>query len=141
MQQASQNISYGDVRTVNLSFEQAVSRLEAALKSEGFGVLCQIDIQAKMKEKLGIDFPRYLILGACNPPLAHQALQGDINLGLLLPCNAVVYERNGEVRVGAVNAASMLSVAHHPELESLARQVDDKLQRALDRVAPQPASK
>jgi uncharacterized protein (DUF302 family) len=134
MQQASQKIEYGDVRAVNLSFEDAVSRLEEALKSEGFGVLCRIDIQAKMKEKLGIDFPRYLILGVCNPLLAHQALQGDINLGLLLPCNAIVYERDSEVRVGTVNASSMLSVAHHPELEGLARQVDDKLQRALDRV-------
>jgi uncharacterized protein (DUF302 family) len=141
MQQAFNKIDYGDVRTVNLSFEEAVSQLEAALKSEGFGVLCQIDIQAKMKEKLGIDFPRYLILGVCNPPLAHQALQRDINLGLLLPCNVVVYERDGEVRAGAVSAVSMLSVAHHLELEGLARQVDDKLRQALNRVAPLPAFK
>ena len=141
MQQVSNKIEYGDVRTVNLPFEEAVSQLEAGLKSEGFGVLCQIDIQAKMKEKLGIDFPRYLILGVCNPPLAHQALQRDINLGLLLPCNVVVYERDGEVRVGAVSAVSMLSVAHHPELEGLARQVDVKLQQALNRVAPLPAFK
>jgi uncharacterized protein (DUF302 family) len=136
MQQASNKIEYGDVRTVNVPFEEAVSRLEEALKSEGFGVLCQIDIQAKMKEKLGINFPRYLILGVCNPPLAQQALQKDMNLGLLLPCNAVIYERDGEVRIGAVNAVSMLSVAHHPELEGLARQVDDKLQRALNSVGP-----
>jgi uncharacterized protein (DUF302 family) len=141
MQNASNRIEYGDVRTVNLSFEEAVLQLEAALKSEGFGVLCQIDIQAKLKEKLGIDFPRYLILGVCNPPLAHQALLRDINLGLLLPCNAVVYERDGEVRAGAVSAVSMLSVAHHPEMEGLARQVDDKLQRALNRLSPQPEFK
>ena len=124
-------LQYGEVRTVKLPFDQAVSKIEAALQSEGFGVLCQIDIQAKMKEKLGVDFPRYMILGACNPPIAHKALQHDVNLGLLFPCNAVVYERDGKVHVGVVNAEAMLSVAHLPELEPLAREVNSKLHRAL----------
>jgi uncharacterized protein (DUF302 family) len=70
----STSCGYGDVRTVKMSFDDAVAQIEGALKTEGFGVLCQIDIQAKLKEKLGIDFPRYVILGACNPPLAQQAL-------------------------------------------------------------------
>ena len=121
-----------------MSFDDAVARIEGALKTEGFGVLCQIDIQAKLKEKLGVDFPRYVILGACNPPLAQQALQRDINLGLLLPCNVVVYEEGGQVHVGAVDAVRMLSVANHPEMEGLARQVNEKLRHALDSVAPQP---
>jgi uncharacterized protein (DUF302 family) len=130
--------AYGDVRPTTLSFEEAVAKVEGALKVEGFGVLCQIDIRAKLKEKLGIDFPKYIILGACNPPLAHQALQGDINLGLLLPCNAIVYERDSQVHVAVVDAARMLSVANHPEMDGLARQVNEKLSRALDAVAPRP---
>ena len=75
--------TYGDVRITKLSFDDAVATLEGALKAEGFGVLCMIDIRAKLKEKLGVDFPPYLILGACNPPLAHRALGQDVNLGLL----------------------------------------------------------
>jgi len=117
-----------------------VAQLEASLKKQGFGVLCQIDLQAKLKEKLGIDFSKYVILGACNPPLAHQALQQDINLGLLLPCNAVVYERDGRVHVGVIDAVRMLSVADNPEMEGLAREVNEKLRRALDSVATPPAT-
>jgi uncharacterized protein (DUF302 family) len=138
--QSSKTNDYGDVRTTKLRFDEALAKMEVALKKEGFGVLCQIDIQAKLKEKLGIDFPRYVILGACNPPLAQQALQQDINLGLLLPCNAVVYEDGGQVRVGVVDAVRMLSVANHPEMEGLAQQVNEKLRRALDGVAPQSAA-
>jgi len=136
----SKTTDYGDVRTTKLHFDEAVAQLEAALKQEGFGVLCQIDIQAKLKEKLGVDFPRYIILGACNPPLAQQALKKDMNLGLLLPCNAVVYEDGGQVHVGAIDAVKMLSVANSPEMEGLARQVNEKLRRALDAVAPQPTA-
>ena len=137
---STKTAGYGDVRITKLHFEEAITQLEAALKKEGFGVLCQIDIQGKLKEKLGIDFPKYVILGACNPPLAQQALQKDMNLGLLLPCNAVVYEEGGQVRVGAVDAVRMLSVANQPEMEALARQVNEKLRRALDEVAPRPAA-
>lgn len=135
--QFSKTSDYGDVRTTKLRFDEALAQMEVALKKEGFGVLCQIDIQAKLKEKLAIDFPRYVILGACNPPLAQQALQRDINLGLLLPCNAVVYEEGGQVHVGTVDAVKMLSVTNHAEMEGLARQVNEKLRRALDSVAPQ----
>jgi uncharacterized protein (DUF302 family) len=136
--QPSKTTNYGDVRTTKLRFDEALAQMEVALKKEGFGVLCQIDIQAKLKEKLGVDFPRYVILGACNPPLAQQALQKDINLGLLLPCNTVVYEDGGQVHVGAVDALRMLSVANDPDMEGLAREVNEKLRRALDSVAPQP---
>jgi|SRR5690348_9645267 len=124
-------IEYGEIRAVNLSFADAVSKTEAALQSEGFGILCRIDIQAKMKEKLGIDFPRYMILGACNPPLARQALEQDFNLGLLMPCNAVVYERDGKVHVGVVNVETMLSFMHRPGLAAFAKEVNSKLRRAL----------
>jgi len=133
--QAPQDLDYGYVLSVDDSFENAVERLEAGLKSEGFGVLCKIDIQAKLNEKLGVEFPRYLILGACNPSLAHQALQHDIDLGLLLPCNAVVYEGAGKLFVGAVDAANMLAIVGNPVMEPMAREVNRRLRRAVDGVA------
>ena len=132
--QAAKNPEYGYVLPVDLPFEEAVARLEAGLKNEGFGVLCKIDIQAKLKEKLGVEFPPYVILGACNPPLAYQALQAEIGLGLLLPCNGVVYERDGRVFVGAVDAARMLSIVGNPAMEPMARDVNEKLRRAVDSV-------
>src|ERR1019366_2329656 len=133
--QVARTIQYGYVREVALRFEEAIAKTEAALKTEGFGVLCHIDIQAKLKEKLGVDFPRYVILGACNPPIAHQALQHEINLGLLLPCNVVVYEQGEGVRVGAVDAVKMLSIVGNAAMEAMARQVNEKLRRAVDNVA------
>ena len=119
---------------MDLPFEDAVARMEAGLKNEGFGVLCKIDIQAKLKEKLGVEFPRYVILGACNPPLAYQALQEEINLGLLLPCNAVVYERDGQVYVGVVDAEKMLSVVGNPGMEQMARDVNRKLRSVVNNI-------
>jgi uncharacterized protein (DUF302 family) len=132
--QASKSQEYGYVARVDLPFEDAVARMEAGLKNEGFGILCKIDIQAKLKEKLGVEFPRYVILGACNPPLAYQALQEEINLGLLLPCNAVVYERNGQVHVGVVDAEKMLSVVGNPAMEQMARDVNKKLRSVVNNI-------
>ena len=131
---ASKSQEYGYVATVDLPFEDAVARMEAGLKNEGFGVLCKIDIQAKLKEKLGVEFPRYVILGACNPPLAYQALQEEINLGLLLPCNAVVFERNGQVHVGVVDAKKMLSVVGNPGMKQMARDVNRKLRSVVNNI-------
>lgn len=128
------DLQYGYVAAVDAPFDDTVRRLEAGLKAEGFGVLCTIDIQAKMKEKLGVEFPPYVILGACNPPLAHQALRQEINLGLLLPCNAVVYEQEGQVYAGAVDASRMLSVVGNPAMEPMAQQVNQRLRRAVDSV-------
>ena len=132
--QASKSQEYGYVARVDLPFEDAVARMEAGLKNEGFGILCKIDIQAKLKEKLGVEFPRYVILGACNPPLAYKALQEEINLGLLLPCNAVVYERNGQVYVGVVDAEKMLSVVGNPGMEQMARDVNKKLRSVVNNI-------
>ena len=128
-------LQYGFVRAVDLTFQQALDAAEEALKSEGFGVLCRIDIREKFKEKLGVEFSNYVILGACNPPLAHRALQQEINLGLLLPCNAVVYENESRVYVGAIDAERMLSVVGNPQMASIAREVNDKLRRVIDRIA------
>jgi uncharacterized protein (DUF302 family) len=128
------SIPYGYVRPTELSFEAAVEQTEGALKAEGFGVLCRIDMQAKLREKLGVEFSKYVILGACNPPLAHAALQSEINLGLLLPCNAVVYEKDGGTFVGVIDAAKMLSIVGNSAMEPVAQQVNERLRRAVDAV-------
>lgn len=130
--------AYRYVKAVDGPFDDVVARMEAGLKAEGFGVLCTIDIKAKLKEKLGVEFGRYIILGACNPPIAHQALQQEINLGLLLPCNAVVYEHEGRIYAGVVDAGKMLSIVGNPEMAPMAAEVNEKLRRAVDSVQ-QPA--
>ena len=128
----SQQLKYGYSRTLDATYTEAVRRAREALKAEGFGVLCEIDIKEKLKEKLGIDFRNYVILGACNPTLAHQTLQEELNIGLLLPCNVIVYEQEGRSVVAAVDAAKMLSVVGNPKLESTAEQVNEKLRRVID---------
>lgn len=124
-------ISYGFSRKLNLPFAQAVERVRETLKVEGFGVLSEINLKEKMKEKLGVEFREYVILGACNPPLAYQALQEELALGLLLPCNVVIYEQDGQSVVAAIDAVKMLSIAGNPRLEAAAAQVNEKLQRAI----------
>lgn len=123
---------YGYSRALNAPYAEAVERAREALKAEGFGVLCEIDIKEKLKEKLGIDFRNYIILGACNPPLAYQTLQEEINIGLLLPCNVVVYEEGDRSVVAAIDAAKMLSVVGNPTLEQTAGEVNAKLRRVID---------
>jgi uncharacterized protein (DUF302 family) len=130
--QQPQHSKYGFSKTVDVPYKEAVEKARAALKEEGFGVLCEIDIKEKLKEKLGVDFPNYLILGACNPPLAYETLQEEINIGLLLPCNVIVYEQDGRTVVSAVDAAKMLSVVGNPKLESTAARVNEKLRRVID---------
>lgn len=133
-QQAKQE-KYGFSRTIEASFDEATERTREALKTEGFGILSEIRLDEKLKEKLGVDFRRYLILGACNPPLAYKTLQEDINIGLLLPCNVVVYEaedKNQSV-VAAVDAKAMLSVVgESPALEAVTDEVNERLRRAVE---------
>jgi uncharacterized protein (DUF302 family) len=129
---ASEQVGYGYSRVLDVPFETAAQRARESLKSEGFGVLCEINIKEKLKEKLGVDFTNYLILGACNPPLAYKALQNEMNLGLLLPCNVVVYEKSSETVVAAVDAVKMLSVVENSALGEIARQVNQKLRRVID---------
>ncbi len=135
--QQRENLKYGFSRTVDFNFDEAVEKTSEALKAEGFGVLSEIRLDEKLKEKLGVDFRRYVILGACNPPLAFQTLQEDINIGLLLPCNVVVYEAEDENRsvVAAIDAKTMLSVVgESAEIEQTAAEVNDRLQKALERI-------
>jgi uncharacterized protein (DUF302 family) len=124
-------IPYGFRRELDVPFEEAVRLTRDALATEGFGVLCEIDIKEKLKEKLGIDFRKYVILGACNPPLAFEALQEEIDLGLLLPCNVVVYEQDSRAVVGAIDAAKMMSVVGNEKLNKTAQLVNEKLRRVI----------
>ena len=113
--------------TLNLPYEQAIQKTTDALKAEGFGVLTQIDVKATLKQKINADFRRYVILGACNPALAHRALSANLNVGLLLPCNVTVYEEGDGSVVTAVDPAEMLgvlkedSVAHEVAVEARTR--------------------
>ena len=128
---------YGFMRTVDMDFDQAREEAIEALKTEGFGVLSEIRLDEKLKEKLGVDFRRYVILGACNPPLAYKTLQEEINIGLLLPCNVIVYEAEEENKsvVAAVDAKAMLSVVGtNPAMEEVAAEVNERLQRAIGQI-------
>lgn len=132
--QQLQHSKFGFSRTVNLAYEIAVEKVRSALKDEGFGVLCEIDLKEKLKEKLGVDFRKYVILGACNPPLAYKTLQQEIDIGLLLPCNVIVYEADeaGKSIVAAIDARAMLSVVSGNEtLDSVASEVNEKLNRVV----------
>lgn len=112
-----------------LPYEQAVEMVTAALKAEGFGVLTEIDVKATLKQKLDVDFRKYVILGACNPPLAHKALSIERNIGLLLPCNVIVYEVDGGSVVGILDPISMMDVTDNPDLDPVANEAQERLKR------------
>ncbi|MBE0596394.1 MAG: DUF302 domain-containing protein [Desulfuromonadales bacterium] len=127
-----QECAYGFGRTVAAPFAATVGKVREALQAQGFGILSEIDVAAKLKEKLGVDFPPYLILGACNPRLAHQALQAEINLGLLLPCNVVVYREEPErTVVMAMDPEAALGLVGNPAVAAIATQVKGLLEKAL----------
>jgi uncharacterized protein (DUF302 family) len=118
------------------TFDQALMRVPEALKSEGFGVLTEIDVRETLKNKLGVDFRRYKILGACNPPFAHEALQAELAVGLMLPCNVVVYEADdGQAVVMAVDPTATVAATGNSTLIRLAGQVKTRLEQALARLA------
>jgi uncharacterized protein (DUF302 family) len=125
---------YGFTTTLTgTSFEQALARTIAALKAEGFGVLSDIDVQHAMKEKLGVDMPPYRILGACNPALAHQALQAVPDIGLLLPCNVIVREEARErVVIGFLDPQTMVNLAGKPGVKTVADAAEERLRRACE---------
>lgn len=114
-------------------FDEAVTRVREELAAEGFGVLCEIDVQATLREKLGEEVEPYLILGACNPPLAHRALETELDLGVLLPCNVVVYKRDGTTHVSAVDAERMLSIVGNDALTPIAADVRERLAAVVER--------
>jgi uncharacterized protein (DUF302 family) len=121
--------------TTELGFAEAAERVREELKEEGFGVLCEIDVQATLKERLGVDREPYLILGACNPPLAHEALEAEPELGTLLPCNVVVYEDGGTTHIAAIDAERMLSIVGNELLAPVAANVGRRLAAVVERAA------
>ncbi len=123
---------YGLSRQLSVPYEKALPRVKDALKAEGFGVLTEIDVQETLREKLQADFRRYDIIGACNPPLAHRALQSELQVGLLLPCNVIVYEEDGGCVVAAFDPEAAMGIANNPALNEVAAEAKSRLRRALE---------
>ncbi|MBL9013226.1 MAG: DUF302 domain-containing protein [Myxococcales bacterium] len=126
-------MSHGITKTVPLDYDATLARLTDALASEGFGILTQVDVQATLRAKLGVEWRRYQILGACNPSLAHQALSADLAAGIMMPCNVTIYEDGARTVVTAVDPLETFAAAD-PALRPVAEQVREKLSRALDRL-------
>ena len=123
---------FGMRKVLRATYDEALTRVPEALKTEGFGVLTEIDIAATLKAKLGVDFRRYKIFGACNPPLAHRALTAELEIGLMLPCNVIVYEGDdGRAVVAAIDPVRTIASVSVPALTEIATTVRDKLQKVL----------
>lgn len=127
-------MQYGFSKTVDMPFEQAIEKVTAELKKEGFGVLTYIDVKETLKQKINVDFKKYTILGACNPPIAHRALQEEEELGLLLPCNVIVYEKDNTTRVSIFDPMVMTWILENDQMKPIATEVQEKLQRVLEAV-------
>lgn len=128
-------MSYYNSKIVNCSFEEAIEKITEALKSEGFGVLTEIDVKETLKKKLDVDFKKYKILGACNPPLAYKALSMEENIGVLLPCNVIVFENNdGKTQIAAVNPMESMKAVANADLEEIAGTVSQKLMNVIQAV-------
>lgn len=127
-------MKYGFIKKTDLLFDETLAKVEKELKNEGFGILTRIDVRDKFKEKLGIDFPKYQILGACNPKMAYQALNAEWNVGLLLPCNVIVYEKEGKTWVGIIKPTEAMAGIENDQLEETAQAVEEKLSRVFERI-------
>jgi len=127
-------ISYGYTKELNLAFDEAVKKVTEELKKAGFGIITQIDLKAKFKEKLGIDFKKYLILGACHPTSAHQAILAEENIGLMLPCNVIVYEKEGKTIISIIKPTVAMEMIKNEELKKIASEVEGKLKQVFDTI-------
>jgi len=124
-------VEYGFSKTIDLGFEETINKVTDELKKEGFGVLTTIDVKDTLKKKINVDFKKYTILGACNPPIAHRALQAEEELGLLLPCNVIVYEKNNKTTVSFFDPMIMTKLIDNKKMEPIAKEVKEKLQRVF----------
>ena len=124
-------MKYGFSKAVTLSFDEALAKVTEELKKEGFGVLTTIDVRETLKKKLDVEFPRYTILGACNPPFAYKALQAEEEIGLLLPCNVIVYEKRGQTRVAAFDPMVMSAILGNRQMEPVVDEVKARLERVI----------
>lgn len=128
--------NYAFSTVLDMTYEDAVSRVTDALREEGFGVLTEIDVKATLKKKLDKEFRKYVILGACNPPYAYRSLEADLDVGLLLPCNVIVYETDDKTAyVAAINPVFALEIIQSQELKNIAEEVSEKLKRVIEQVA------
>lgn len=127
-------MSYYMAKTVDLPFDAAIARVTASLADQGFGILTEIDVQATLKKKLDVDFHPYRILGACNPPFAHRALEAENKIGTMLPCNVIVQERDGAVEIAAIDPVASMQAVTNPELADLAYEVRERLRLALEAI-------
>ena len=128
-------MAYNHTKQVEYSFEEALEKTKAALSKEGFGVISEIDLKEKFKEKLDLEFRKYRILGACNPKLAHRAIEQEDKIGVLLPCNVLVQEHdNGKVEITAVNPMETMSAIDNSDLESIAKEVSQSLMKVIESV-------
>ena len=128
-------MAYNLTKLVGYSFQEALEKTKTVLSNEGFGVISEIDLKEKFKEKLDLDFREYKILGACNPKLAYQAIEQEDKIGVLLPCNVLVQEHeNGQVEVTAVNPMETMASVNNPKLESIANEVSERLQKVIELV-------
>ena len=126
---------YGYKKKTKLSFSKTVEKLRAELAKEGFGVLTEIDVKGTLKKKLNVDFENYLILGACNPPFAYQALLAEHDIGLLLPCNVIVYEQGDDAFVTAIQPTVTMHAVQNPALDIIAKTIEQKLRHVVDAIA------
>ena len=127
-------INYGFTKEIDISYETVIDLVSKALKKEGFGILTEIDVQKKMKEKLGIDMNKYIILGACNPPNAYKAILAEKNIGLMLPCNVIVYEKGGKTVLSVIRPTVAMQMVDNLELQKVAQAVEEQLKKAFDAI-------
>ena len=125
-------MKYNYKKQVNISYSEAVTKVKAELQKEGFGVLTEIDVKATLKKKLNVDFDNYIIIGACNPPFAYQALQAEKDIGLLLPCNVIVYDDGGKTFAASILPTQAMNMIENKKLQDIAVQVESKLKKVID---------
>jgi uncharacterized protein (DUF302 family) len=127
-------MNYGITKTIELSYEQAIEKVTEELKKEGFGVLTTIDVKETLKKKLDVDFQKYIILGACNPPFAYEALKAEEQIGLLLPCNFIIYEKEGKTIVSAFNPSTISVVSNNEKLNEISAKLNEKIYKVLESI-------
>lgn len=129
-------MSYYMTKKVNGTFDEVVKKITELLKEEGFGILTEIDVSSTLKKKLDVEFRPYLILGACNPPFAHKALQAEDKIGTLLPCNVIVQQtEDGMIEVAAIDPLASMAMVHNPQIDQIARQIKEKLNSAIQKLS------
>ena len=127
-------INYAFTKELDIPFETVTEQVREALKKEGFGILTEIDVRGKMKEKLGIDLRKYIILGACNPSNAYKAILAEENIGLVLPCNVIVYEKGGKTVLSVIRPTVAMQIVDNLELQKAAQAVEEQLKKAFDAI-------